>query len=400
MRGSPLPSVRPSAGVLSLLLALVLAVGLTGEGPGSAANGADPIASRAVSASGPAPCSSAGAEAPGLGKVAARRARRGRPGAGFSPGFGIIDLPERALRRDLRGMRRLGARRIRVDLSWARSEPRPGVYRWEDTDRVFRAARAEGLKVLAIVGYEPRWARRYDAAGRRRPPSPTAFARFVDAAARRYAPLVQAWEIWNEPNLERFWSSGPDPAAYAALVDAAAPVLQRRDRSAPVLAGALAPAEDAEDGSEISPPTFLRGYYRAARRKSQVDAISVHPYTYPALPSGKQSWNTFHRLGRLRAVMRAHGQRRQRIWLTEYGAPTGRHPRAVSPARQARMLTQGYRRSRALRYVGPIFFYSYRDQGRAPRSLEANFGVIRHHGRRKASYFALARLLGTAKSRK
>ena len=332
----------------------------------------------------------AAAESPAL-----QRAGAGRSRIGFSPGFSIMDLSPAALRRDLRGMRKVGARRIRIDLSWARVQPSKGTYDWTDTDRVFKAARAEGLKILALLSYEPGWARRYDADGARRPVNPKAFARFANRAARRYAPMVEAWEIWNEPNLERFWPSGPSASAYAALVDAVAPVLQKRDPSATVVAGALSPGTNAANGSQVSPVTFLARFYAASKRRGAVDAISVHPYSYPALPTGGQEWNTFRRLLEIRRIMTAEGAGRQRIWLTEYGAPTGKHSRAVTAKRQGRMLVMGQRLARSVSYLGPIYFYSYRDTARAPFDLESNFGIVRKNGTRKPSYYSLARALRT-----
>ena len=326
--------------------------------------------------------------------VAAERSRpRGRAQVGFSPGFEIIDASPRQLRRDLAGMRRVGARRVRIDLSWARVQPRPGVYDWSDTDRVVAAARREGLRVLAVVGYEPVWARTYDVDGRARSVDPAAFAAFASAAARRYARGVQAWEIWNEPNTQRFWHVPPDPAAYARLVDLAAPAIRAHDRRAPVLVGSLAPATDEPDGSEIAPETFLRGFYAAVSSRSVFDAVSVHPYSYPAMPQGRQRWNTFYKLGELHALMRHAGDGGKRLWLTEYGAPTGRSDRAVSARRQASMLVQAQRRAARLDYVGPLFFYSYRDHRKALRDPEANFGIVRHSGSPKRSFWTLRRAL-------
>ncbi len=339
---------------------------------------------------------SASAWAPSLAAAqpaARKKSRASRSRVGFSPGFDIIDLSPKALRRDLAGMRRVGARRIRVDLSWARVESRQGSYDWRDTDRVFKAARARGLKILALLSYEPSWARRYDVDGRRQPVNPQAFARFASAAARRYGSMVDAWEIWNEPNLQRFWPSGPDPAAYAALVDAVAPVIKRHDPRSTVIAGALSPALDDANGSEVSPVSFLTGFYAASQQRNAVDAVSVHPYSYPALPSGRQNWNTFHRLSKVHQVMKSAGTGNQRIWLTEYGAPTGKHPRAVSAKRQGRMLAVGHRMAGAVKYLGPIFFYSYRDGANRPDELEANFGIVRKNGSRKASYYSLVRAL-------
>ena len=268
-----------------------------------------------------------------------------------------------------------------------------GSYDWSATDRVLRAARAARLRVLAVVGYEPVWARTYDDAGRARPVDPGAFAGFAAAAAHRYSRQVAAWEIWNEPNTRRFWHAAPDPAAYARLVEATTPQLRAHDPGAPVVVGSMAPAVDAGNGDEISPRTFLDGFYDEIAGLRLFDAVSVHPYSYPAMPDGKQYWNTFYRLSSLNALMRQAGDGHTPLWLTEYGAPTGRHARAVSEGRQAQMMVRAHRRATRLSYVGPIFFYSYRDRSARRWDLESNFGVVRHSGRAKRSFWTLRREL-------
>ena len=320
-------------------------------------------------------------------------ASRRRAATGFSPGFDILYADPARLRRDLAGMRRAGARQVRIDISWATVQSSRGPYDWSDTDRVLRAARAARLRVLAVIGYEPTWARSYDESGSPRPVDPEAFAGFAAAAAHRYSRQVAAWEIWNEPNTRRFWRAAPDPAAYARLVEATTPRLRAHDPGAPVVVGSMAPAVDAGDGSEISPRTFLSGFYARVAHLRLFDAVSVHPYSYPAMPDGKEDWNTFHGLSSLNAVMRRAGDGHTPLWLTEYGAPTGRHARSVSQQRQAQMMVRAQRRATRLPYVGPIFFYSYRDSSARVRDLESNFGVVRHNGRPKRAFWTLRREL-------
>ncbi len=314
-------------------------------------------------------------------------------GVGFSPGFELLDAPAERRRDDLARIHALGAERVRVDISWARIEPRAGHYTWTTTDRVVQAAREAGLTVLGVLCYEPRWARTHDDAGALQPVDPDRFARFAEAAARRYADTVEDWEIWNEPNTERFWPSGPDPAAYARVVEAVAPRLRTADPGATVVAGALAPAEAAADGSEIPPQDFLAGVYDHTTGTSAFDAVSVHPYSYPARPTGGQPWNLFGHLDDLRDLMVGAGDADARLWITEYGAPTGRSDRAVSPRRQADLLVAAYRAWRRLDFAGPLFFYSFRDAGRRLGHPEDNFGVVRYDGRPKPAYAAVSRLL-------
>ena len=309
---------------------------------------------------------------------------------GFSPGFGLIDAAPATLRRELRGMREVGARQVRIDVSWARVESARGRYDWTDTDRVIRAARGARLRVLGILGYEPSWA---GPAGASVGLDPSAFADFAIAAAGRYSGRVAAWELWNEPNLDRSWPAAPDPEAYAGLVALTGPRLRATDPSADVVVGALAPAVDADDGSGMSPETFLSRFYAALPRLGLFDAVSVHPYSYPALPGDAQEWNTFHQLPAIHDVMVRAGDGGLKLWLTEYGAPTGRADRAVSQRRQARMIVSAVRRARRLDFVGPLFVYSFRDAGGDARDAEDNFGILDHRGRPKASYWALRRVL-------
>ena len=306
---------------------------------------------------------------------------------GFSPGFSIMEESLADLRRDLDLMRALGVTRVRLDLSWARVEGSRGRYDWSQPDRVFNEARQRGIDVLAVIGYQPDWAQRYDASGRPRPVDTAGFVRFAAAAAVRYRTQVGAWEIWNEPNLQRFWVAAPSAAQYADLVNAVSPVLRAGDPGAPVLVGSMSPANDYA-GSTVSPMTFLRGIYDRVPL-ANFDAVSVHPYSYPAMPTGAEEWNTFFRMNQLRQIMASNGDAGSRIWLTEYGAPTGSSSESVSEQVQASMLVSGIREARNRAYAGPIYLYSLRDAGTNAGDREDNFGIMTHDWRAKPAHAAL-----------
>ncbi|MDO9454926.1 glycosyl hydrolase [Nocardioides sp.] len=311
---------------------------------------------------------------------------------GVSPGFGLFELSSRALVADLTTARRAGLRHLRVDVGWARIEHAPGRYDWSATDRVLRAARSHGFQVLAVVGYRPGWAPPLRTVAAR-----SAYARFVGRAARRYGSSVAAWELWNEPNLEQSWGVAPDARAYAGLVAGAARQLRAHDPGAPVVVGALSPAVDAPDGSQVSPMTFLSRFYASGIDRSLFDVVSVHPYSYPALPTDDADWNTFHRLPDLHALMTRAGDGAKQLWLTEYGAPTGRSSRSVSRRGQASMVVDAVRQASTLPFVGRLYLYALRDTARRPTDLEANFGLLDHRGRPKPALGALRRALhGTA----
>ena len=135
-----------------------------------------------------------------------------------------------------------GVRSIRNDLSWGSVEKEVGVYDFVDSgfDELVETCEALGLRILFILDYgnslygEDRAV--VDEEGRR------AFAAFAAAAASRYGGRGHSWEIWNEPNIEQFWSSadgGPDPELYAELIRTTAPALREADSDGDIVVGSV-----------------------------------------------------------------------------------------------------------------------------------------------------------------
>jgi hypothetical protein len=131
---------------------------------------------------------------------------------------------------------------IRNDLDWASVEKEAGVYDFVGSgfDELVDTAETLGLRILFILDYgNPLYGEIravVDEEGR------NAFASFAAAAASRYGGRGHSWEIWNEPNLEQFWSSsdgGPDPELYAELVRVASAALRAADPDATIVVGAL-----------------------------------------------------------------------------------------------------------------------------------------------------------------
>ncbi len=161
--------------------------------------------------------------------------------------------------------RALGARTVRVNVSWYLMAPDPRSTRkpsfnaaepngyaaanWAPYDALVRAAQQQGLNVaLQVTGGAPRWAEGKDApsAYRRNTgygwrPNAGMYEQFVHAVATRYdgsyrpasadppLPAVRFWSFWNEPNFGT--DLGPQtthgstvpvaPTLYRGLLDAA-----------------------------------------------------------------------------------------------------------------------------------------------------------------------------------
>lgn len=294
---------------------------------------------------------------------------------GVSPGAPVLWGDDAELRADMAAIAESGATWVRLDIDWSAIEPSEGSYDWQGTERAVGAAREHGLRVLGLLTYTPEWARPEGLGSHAPPIDDAAFARFAAAAAARLGDDVDAWEVWNEPNLPDFWEPEPDPARYANLLAATSTAVREVDAEAVVVTGGLAPAES--DGERIAPEDFLAEVYEAGVADT-FDAVGAHPYSYPALPSDALTarWNSFYRLPLLHAVMVDNGHADKAVWLTEFGAPTGTDDGAVSPERQAEILADGFELARRWPWVGPLFVYSLRDSGSDPDDREQNFGVL------------------------
>lgn len=318
---------------------------------------------------------------------------------GISYGDTLVWMSDERLGQALDDAADLGAKWVRADLSWADIQSDgPDAYQWPLFDRVLDAAQKRGLRVLPVLAYTPAWAR---VAGCTEascaPADPAAFARFADAAARRYAPRgMHVWEIWNEPNLG-FWKPAPDPAGYAALLKATSRVIRAADQDATIVLGGLVPTETGPD--RISPEEFTTLVLRDAG--DVVDAVGFHPYTYPHLASDHTLLGTsWDGIGRLRNALTSLGRPQMPIWLTETGAPTGGPGRAsdggsgldvthVTEDRQAAIAADVITTAATTPLVDAVFWYSDRDLGTDSSTSENFFGLRRADGSEKPAYAAL-----------
>ena len=314
---------------------------------------------------------------------------------GISLGHDALESSDAALGGDLASVYRSGARWIRVDVDWSHIEAQRGAYDWTATDRVIAAATARHLTVLGLIAYTPAWARAAGTTDKQPPLDPADFARFAGDAATRYRTRgVRAWEVWNEPNLARFWAPRPDALAYTTLLVAASQAIRQADPSSTVITGGLSPAVNARDRSEIAPERFLRAMLDAGAGDS-FDAVGAHPYSYPALPSDEttSSWNSFQRLPLLRAQLERVGMSDRPIWITEIGAPTGTSTRAVDEKRQAEIVVDAIHAARRLPWIERVFVFNERDSAPDLSDAEVNFGLRRFDDTPKPAWGAFIAVL-------
>jgi len=280
-------------------------------------------------------------------------------------------------------MAEMGVTWVRMDIDWSVVERTQGSPDWSYPDMVVDEADARGMQVLFVLAFTPPWARTAavdDAtiAHHQRPQQLSQWADFARAAATRYAPRgVHSWEIWNEPNTAKFWPPQPDANEYGTLFWVAADAIRDVDPQATLLIGGLGPQFETP-GREIEPGEYLEQLY-ANGAAYRADAVAAHPYSFPALPmqTPQRMTGGFADLPALRSVMEHHGEGDKSIWITEYGAPTGTGPNAVSDDTQTQMLLQARRQVADWSWAGPLIYYELADGGTDPADPEQNFGVVR-----------------------
>lgn len=323
---------------------------------------------------------------------------------GIAAGSKLLGLSDKALDDEMKGMREMGIEWVRFDIEWGfvqygnDKEKNSMTYDWSRYDRIINAAAKHGLKSLPILTYTPEWARVPGCRGGAHcpPADPNTFATFAAAAATRYKDRgVHYWEIWNEPNSFDFWATKADCKAYTELLKATYPALRKADSKAFVIMGGL--AQVATNDVSISALDFLACVYKEGG-KNYFDAANDHPYTFPQLPSNSpdNGWGRMYRTTpSFRSIMIANGDGKKKIWMTEFGVPTG-GPDAnwyVIEEKQAQMVTDALNLYKTYDWAGPFFWYTYIDSGKEPTSNENFFGFIRFDGTPKPAYYTLKEMI-------
>lgn len=290
----------------------------------------------------------------------------------------LWDADDTEIAREFDLMSTMNVKLVRFDFDWSGIEKVQGKFDWDYTDRMVRAANARGMKILALLTYTPTWARPAGTSSHTPPSRAEDFATFAHAAAQRYSVQgVRHWEIWNEPNTSDFWQPMPSVEGYGSLFRATVTAIREVDPKAFVLTGGLTRGATAEDGSRIAQTDFVNGLY-ANGTAQMADAVALHPYSFPSLPSDGVATvvGSLADLPSVHAVMDHWGDGEKKIWITEFGAATGDGDGAMTEQGQAESILQAEQLVRSWGWGGPLIIYELRDHGTDRDDIEQNFGVV------------------------
>ena len=231
----------------------------------------------------------------------------------------------------------LGCLINRSGVVWASFEATRGSYNFDNLDRTIDSCEAAGLKVLIpITGPKPDWA-----GGGFSAPTGAILVAYVNACraiAKRYRDraAVEAYEIWNEPDLSFF--GGWTAAQYITVINAVAPAIKKVDPEV-LVAG---PALSQLPGDPGSAGTFASGILANAQAKANLDVFTGHAYCRPAAPEvGTRSGGPFDPRVAASLTKLANSGFNKPFWVTEMGWKTVGTPGPNTTAEQARYIVRG-----------------------------------------------------------
>jgi hypothetical protein len=271
--------------------------------------------------------------------------------------------------RDLQLARDAGFHWVKQRFEWRNIEGKnKGNFEWNEPDRIVDAISQTGLKTIARVDNQPQWASStVQWPGSGPPDNPKDWSDFLTALATRYKGRIQAYEVWNEPNIDREWGNKqPDPNAYAVMLRASYQAIKAADPQALVVSAGMSPTTE-NDQHAIPDLQFIQQIYAAGAGDS-FDILGVHAAIYkaepcadpatvaqspdltngdPSAPDLKRSY-AFRHVEDVRALMVQQGDVNKEMGVLEMGSTTDARPGspyswfAVDRDQQARNLVAAF----------------------------------------------------------
>jgi hypothetical protein len=294
---------------------------------------------------------------------------------------------------DMQGMQAAKVRTNRFILNWGAVEPTPGHFKWDTVDRFVGTLASHGIRAVPSVWGNPSWL----AGSSSTPPlggtqAQQQWRNFLQALVARYrsggtywttyyhnrfganaTPFpIQTWQIWNEPNLKKYFAPYPSPGQYARLLQISYPAIKSRDHHAQVIAAGMPGYGD------VAAWTFLSKLYSVAGIKAYFDAVALHPY-------GSSLSQVSLEIQRIRTVMRNRGDAATPLWVDEIAwgsAPPDSQGINKGLTGQATMLKGAFKlilTHRAAWNIQRLFWYHWRDPrlSQAMCSFCATAGLLR-----------------------
>ncbi len=318
----------------------------------------------------------------------------GAVGYGFDYGIEafMVDQDVSAITQTIQS---LGTSWVKQVIYWRDFEPVEGQIDFATLDNIVDTVHNAGLNLMLTITAAPEWAR---TSVNENGPSDdfNKYATFVSALASRYASKVQAYQIWNEPNLRREWNSTSQAigaASYIQLLSTAYTAIKTADPNAIVVSAGLSPTGFNDGVNAVNDRQFLTDLY-AVGLASVSDAIGAHPLGWANPPDSLcceapvgvathyQDTSFFFRntLSDYRNIMIAAGDGSTPIWVTKFGWGTSEDTAAppetqvfityTSLGEQAIYVPRAFELGAEMGYIGPMFLSNLNACQTQPQNAE------------------------------
>ena len=322
---------------------------------------------------------------------------------GIAPGVAHLDS------KDYKKMRKTKIETCRVWVFWKSVESQRGVYQWGGVDAQVSALAKNGITPILMIWGAPEWA-----TGSVNPGVPPlkstaeqAWKSFLKTAVERYknggvywqdnpdlqAEPVESWQIWNEPNLPKYFAkAGTDPArsvpktakSYAKLVKSSDQAIGKADKHGKVI---LAGLSSKVKKKKLAPNTFIKKFLKTKKITKRFSAAALHPYA-PKISKYESRISSF------RKAMNKNGAKRKPIWLTEvgWGSKHGHGNLNKGKSGQAKLLKQSFKVTLEKRKqwgIDRLLWFDWRDPpkgGPVGCSFCPSAGLLKSNRTPKASY--------------
>lgn len=314
-----------------------------------------------------------------------------------------------ANRADYRQMQDIEVRTFRLTVNWNRVQPSRGAFAWGPTDAHVAALAQSGITAVPMVVGAPQWATGSGYFGV--PPlkgdALRAWKSFLKAVVKRYkkggefwtthpsvpAKPVKKWQIWNEPNLSKYFAkAGTSPPksvpkaakAYGKFIKASDKAIRKADKRAKVV---LAGLSGNVKKRKMEPNKFIKKFLKVNKVTKHFDVAALHPYA-PSVKKYKK------RIAGLRRALNRGGAKKKEISLTEVGWGSEKNGQRLNKglAGQAKLLKKSFKQTVKYRKkwkIDQLYWFDWRDPpGSAPVgcSFCPSAGLLHPDGKEKPAY--------------
>ncbi|NTV65802.1 MAG: glycoside hydrolase family 5 protein [Oscillochloris sp.] len=315
---------------------------------------------------------------------------------------------------------------VRQQVVWRDIEdPVAGIYGWDELDRVVSTVNAYNLKLLVNIVQSP------DAYNPTNglPADTASLGNFVEKMAQRYGDKIQAYEIWNEPNLAHENGGNivtDDVGHYVEILKVAYTKIKAVNPNALVLAAASSSSGVTNPTIALSDAEFYKAMYtyNSGEVRNYFDVQAVHPggsanppdTFWPDNPSTADGWTNdptfyFRHVEDVRDWMESYNMADKPIWITEYGWATANDTpgyefgNQVSMQQQADYITGAIQRSFSqYPWVTNMFLWNinfavlWGERGN-PQHEQASFAILNADWSPRPSYLAIQSLISEIKQK-